>query len=65
MNIYEANKVLKQTAKELEKLGDFILQEFPHEPGRHGDNEGAVDVALRLLRQYKDLTRNSTRPAGV
>lgn len=35
--------------REMDKLADFILKEFPQEPGRDGRNESAADVAIRLL----------------
>jgi hypothetical protein len=34
---------------EIDRLADFILREYPHEPGSIGDSESAVDVAIRLL----------------
>jgi len=39
--------------REVEKLANFIAQVFPDEPGRCGDSESAVDVAIRLLKLYK------------
>lgn len=35
---------------EIDRLAAFILREYPHEPGRTGISESAVDVAIRLLR---------------
>lgn len=39
--------------KEIERLADFILKEYPNEPGRAGTSESAVDVAIRLLSERK------------
>lgn len=41
--------------REVEKLANFIAQVFPDEPGRCGDSESAVDVAIRLLKSYKAI----------
>lgn len=37
-----------QLSTEIDRLASFILDRFPGEPGR-GGNESAVDVAIRLL----------------
>lgn len=42
--------------REVEKLANFIAQVFPNEPGRSGDSESAVDVAIRLLKHYKAIS---------
>ena len=42
----------KPLTKQIDLLARFLLDNFPEEPGRYGDNEGAVDVAIRLLKQY-------------
>lgn len=34
---------------EIERLSDFILTNYPDEPGKIGESESAVDVAIRLL----------------
>jgi hypothetical protein len=33
-------------------LAEFLLTNFPDEPGKHGQSEGAIEVAIRLLRDY-------------
>lgn len=38
-----------QLRSEIDRLADFILKEFPDEPGKLGESESAVDVAIRLL----------------
>lgn len=35
--------------KEIEKLASFILDQYPEEPGKAGESESAVEVAIRLL----------------
>jgi DNA-directed RNA polymerase alpha subunit len=39
--------------KEIDRLADFILTQFPDEPGSGGADESAVDVAIRLLKTLK------------
>ena len=39
--------------REMSKLTDFILKEFPREPGKDGLNESAAEVAIRLLDRLK------------
>jgi len=34
---------------EIDRLADFLLKNYPSEPGRTGVSESAVDVAIRLL----------------
>lgn len=40
-------------AAEIDRLAEFILAEFPDEPGRGGTSESAVDVAIRLIQEYR------------
>jgi hypothetical protein len=61
----QLQKDVRFLGDQLERLGDFILQAFPGEPGKHGKGEGAVDVAIRLLSDYENLCSDFTRPAGV
>lgn len=44
--------------EQIDLLAKFILKEFPDEPGKTGVSEGAIDVAIRLLSEFKekDLT---------
>lgn len=34
---------------EIDRLAAVVMRDFPDEPGRTGESEGAVDVAIRLL----------------
>lgn len=43
----------KEILKQVNQIGDFILKEFNHEPGSTGLSEGAIEVAIRLLTEYK------------
>lgn len=51
----EAAKALREleaeiaSSKEIDRLADFILANYPDEPGSNGTSESAVDVAIRLL----------------
>ena len=36
---------------QIKRLADCIMAHHPHEPGRTGASEGAIDVAIRLLPQ--------------
>ena len=38
---------------EIDRLAAYILKEWPDEPGKDGESESAVDVAIRLLRLFK------------
>lgn len=44
-----------QCKSEIDRLANFIMAEFPREPGRVGppDGESAVDVAIRLMTDLK------------
>ena len=42
-----------QAGDEIDKLTEYILKEYPDEPGKPG-GESAVDCAIRLLKEYKD-----------
>lgn len=44
---------------QIQRLGDFILAEIPGEPG---ESEGAVDTAIRLLRNI--VRRAEARPSS-
>lgn len=35
-----------------EQLADFLLKEFPNDPGRMGKEEQPIEVAIRLLTEY-------------
>lgn len=35
---------------QIEELANFILENFPNEPGGIGKSEGAIEVAIRLLK---------------
>ena len=37
---------------QIEKLANFILKEYPDEPGRYG-TEGAIECAIRILKTQK------------
>ena len=39
--------------KEIDRLAEFILKEYPEEPGSKGTSESAVDVAIRLLSEKR------------
>lgn len=51
----EATKALRELeeaqarSNEIDRLAAFILANYPSEPGRMGESESAVDVAIRLL----------------
>jgi len=56
---------------EIDRLANFILREFPGEPGKY-NSESAVDVAIRLLRnkthnsaarEYADLAKDRAEKA--
>lgn len=38
--------------KQIDKLAEFLLEEFPHEAGKEG-NEPAVECAIRLLKKIR------------
>ena len=46
---------MSQAKREIDRLANFLLKEYPDEPGKgnpvHG--ESAVDVAIRLLTKKK------------
>lgn len=57
---------------EIERLADYILSNHRHEPGRTGESESAVDVAIRLLTDREvsaiptaDLVEELGRREGV
>lgn len=35
---------------QIEKLANFILREYPDEPGRY-ETEGAIECAIRILKE--------------
>lgn len=39
--------------QQIEKLANYILQEYPSWPGSGGDSEGAVDCVIRILKFFK------------
>lgn len=39
----------KREYLEVEKLGDTILRCFPDYPGNHGESEGAIQCAIRII----------------
>jgi 7-cyano-7-deazaguanine synthase in queuosine biosynthesis len=47
--------------QQVARLGEMIVAEIPGEPSQ---SEGAVDTAIRLLRQYVACLVNPTRPCG-
>lgn len=50
-----------QLRSEIERLAAFILDEFHDEIGKgvpSGGSESAVDVSIRLLKRYRDLTQD-------
>lgn len=44
---------VKYVKDQIERLADYILKEYEYEPGSAGRDEGAADVAIRLLKEYK------------
>ena len=47
------NKTLES---QLERLSNFILNEIPGEPSQ---NEGAIDTAIRIMKEQEKVTRPS------
>lgn len=47
--------------KQIETLADYLLTNFPFEIGRYGQSEGAVEVAIRLLKEYQPLHTDHQR----
>lgn len=53
-SILSVAKMASGATAEIKRLADFILEEFPNEPGAVGTSESAVDVAIRLLKATKN-----------
>ena len=47
------------TKSEIDRLADFLLKNYPDEPGKTGVSESAVDVAIRLLTEKKGKQTNT------
>ena len=58
LGIRADEKSLEPIKKQIERLASYIGSEIPGEPSR---NEGAVDTAIRLLRNAQALARFSLR----
>ena len=50
-HLYKESKFDITAYEEIDKLTDFIMEEYSHEPGRTGESESAVEVAIRLLKE--------------
>jgi hypothetical protein len=44
---------ITQAKKEIDRLAEYLMKNHPTEIGADGRNEGAVDVAIRLLSKPK------------
>jgi hypothetical protein len=49
-------KAYKGAAEQIEKLADYIMAEFQDKIGK-GGSLGAVDEAIRLLGEYKNMVK--------
>jgi len=52
--IVDYEKQYRTILQQIENLADFIMVEFQDEIGK-GGSMGAVDEAIRLLKQYKSV----------
>ena len=46
----------KACVAEIDRLAKYILRVCPNEPGKDGESESAVDVAIRLIGELKGET---------
>ena len=40
--------------EQIDLLASFLMEEFPGEMGKDGKSEGAIEIAVRLLEEYKN-----------
>jgi len=47
------------TQKQVESLAQFMIENFEYEIGNDGigNGEGAIEMAVRLLLKYKEITK--------
>lgn len=57
--------MISPAEKEIERLANYILAEFPDEPGSIGKSESAVDVAIRLLKPVGISCKSETLINGA
>ncbi len=49
--VMKLNDSYQFISKEIDRLALFISENFADEPGKTGESESAVDVAIRLLKK--------------
>jgi hypothetical protein len=53
---FDYKKGYENVLKQIDKLADYIMAEFQDKIGK-GGSLGAVDEAIRLLKEYKTMTK--------
>jgi hypothetical protein len=49
---YHNKERTESPGHQIKRLADCIMDYYPNEPGRTGESETAVDVAIRLLTEF-------------